>query len=55
MKVSPTPMKSVVSRCDIDNTNSNIDIGAHWLPKAVALTIMDPNQPESLMKLPFSI
>jgi hypothetical protein len=55
VKVSPTLVKSVISTGDIDNTNSESDIVAHWLPTAATLTIMDPNQPEPLMKLPISI
>jgi hypothetical protein len=39
----------------MDETNSKSDIASQWLPTAVALTIMDPNQPEPLMKLPISI
>ena len=53
--MSPTLVKSVASIYDIDNTNSKSDIAAHWLLIAATLTIMDPNQPESLMKLPISI
>jgi hypothetical protein len=30
-------------------------MASHWLPTAVALTIMDPNQLEPLLKLPISI
>ena len=43
VKVSPTPVKSVVSIFDIDNTNSKSDIVAHWLTIAATLTILDPN------------
>ncbi len=39
----------------MDETNNKSEIASHWLPTAVALTIMDPNQPEPLMKLPISI
>ncbi len=56
VKVSPTSVKSVVSICEIDNTNSKSDIVAHWLPTSSVLTIMDSNnQPKPLMKLPISI
>jgi len=55
VKVPPTHVKSVVPICEIDNTNSKSDIVAHWLPTTAVLTIMDPNQPEPLMKLPISI
>ena len=40
----------------IDNTNNKSDIVAHWLPTTATLTtIMDPNQPKPLVKLPISI
>ena len=56
MKVTSTPVKSVVPICEIDNTNSKSDIVAHWLPTSSVLTIMDSNnQPKPLMKLPISI
>ena len=55
MKVSPTFVKSVASTCDIDNSNNKSYIVAHWLPIASTLTIMDPNQPKHLIKLPISI
>jgi len=44
----------VDSKLNIDKTNSNSEIASHWLPIAAALTIMDPNQPKPLMKLPIS-
>ena len=44
LKATPTPLKSVVPICEIDNTNSKSDIVAHWLPTVALLTIMDPNQ-----------
>jgi hypothetical protein len=53
--VSPTFVKSVVSTCDIDNSNKKSDIVAHRLPTAATLNIIDPNQREPLMKLPISI
>ena len=31
------------------------NIASHWLLTVVTLTIMDPNQPKALMKLPISI
>jgi hypothetical protein len=52
VKVSPTLVKSVALSCDIDNTNSRSYSVAHWLPTSAELTIMDPNQPKLLMKLP---
>ena len=39
----------------MDKTNSKSEIASHWLPTVAELTIMDPNQPEPLMKLPISI
>ena len=53
--MSPPPVKSVNSSLNLDKTNSNSEIASHWLPTTVALTIMDPNQPKPLMKLPISI
>ena len=50
MKVSPPPVKSVDSSLNIDKTNSKSEIASHWLQTVVALTIMDPNQPEPHMK-----
>ncbi len=54
VKVSPTHLHSAVSSTRIDYTNQS-EIAAHWLPTVVTLTRMDPNQPEPLMRLPFSI
>ena len=48
-------MKSMALSCNTNNTNSKSDIVAHWLPATAALTIVDPNQPEPLMKLPIFI
>jgi hypothetical protein len=45
----------VNSSLNLDKTNSKSEVASHWLSTAVALTIMDPNQPEPLMKLPISI
>ena len=36
-------------------SNLRFDIVSHWLPTATSLTIMDPYQPEPLMKLPFFV
>jgi len=55
VKVSPPHVKSVSSPLNFSTTKSKYDSASHWLPTAAALTIMDPNQPEPLMKLPFSI
>jgi hypothetical protein len=55
VKVSPPHVKSVNSSLNISTTNSKSDIACHWLPTTVALTIMDPNQPKPLLKLPVSI
>ena len=55
VKVSPTPVKSVASTFDVGNANGKSNIASHWLPTATSLTIMHPNQPEPLMKLPISI
>ncbi len=55
VKVSPPHVKSVSSSLNISTTNSKSDIASHWLLTASALTIMDPNQPEPLTKLPVSI
>jgi hypothetical protein len=55
MKVSPSHVKSVDLSLTMDETNSKSEIAFQWLPTAAALTIMDPNQPEPLMKLPISI
>jgi hypothetical protein len=55
MKVSPTHVKSVASALNVGNANSKSDIASHWSPIAATLTIMDPNQPKPLIKLPHSI
>ena len=56
MKVSPTPaVNSMVSSLNISNANSKSEIASHWLHTLAALTIMDSNQPEPLMKLPIPI
>ena len=39
----------------MNETKNKFDIAFQWLPIAAALTIMDPNQPEPLMKLTVSI
>jgi hypothetical protein len=39
----------------MNETNCKSDIVSQWFPTDVALTIMAPNQPEPLMKLPISI
>jgi hypothetical protein len=39
----------------MDETNNKSNSAFKWLPTTAALTIMDPNQPEPLMKLPISI
>ena len=55
MKVSSTLVQSVNSRIDNTTCTNQSDIASHWLPSAIALTIMDPNEPEPLNKLPISI
>ncbi len=55
MKVSSTPVTSVTFTKNVDKSSTTPDIVAHWLPTATTLTIMDPNQPSLLMKLPISI
>ena len=55
MKASPPPVKSVDLPLPMNETNSKSDIASQWLPTSDALTIMNPNQPEPLMKLPISI
>jgi hypothetical protein len=45
----------VSSALNVSTTNSKSDIASHWLPTDVALTIIDPNQQEPLMKLSISI
>ena len=39
----------------MDETNDKSNSASKWLPTAAAFTIMDPNHPEPLMKLPISI
>jgi len=55
VRVSPTLVKSVVSSPNVGNTNSKSDIASHRLPIVEALTFMDPDQPEPLMKVPIYI
>jgi hypothetical protein len=55
VKVLPTPLTSMVSSSKLRNANSESDIASHWLPTAATLTIMDPTQPEPVMKIPISI
>ena len=55
MKVSPSPLRTVDLSLTMDKTNSKSEIAFQWLPTTVALTNMDPNQPEPLMKLPIFI
>ncbi len=55
MKVSFTPVQSVSSPVEVTNSTNQPYIASHWLPSAAVLTIMDPNEPEPLMKLPISI
>jgi len=55
MKVSSTSVQSVSSAIDITNSTNESDIASQWLPSAAVLTIMDPNEPEPLMKLPIFI
>ena len=50
-----TPVTTVTFPKDIDKPSTTPDIVAHWLPTSTTLTIMDPNQPSPLMKLPISI
>ena len=54
VEVSPTHVKGVALSSK-DNTNRKSNIVPHWLPRSATLTIMDPNQPKTLMKLPISI
>jgi hypothetical protein len=54
VKISLALVKSMVS-FDVSNANSKSDIDSHWLPTAASLPIMDPNQPEPLIKLPIRI
>ena len=55
MKASPPHVKNVDLSLTVNETISKSDISSQWLPTTVALTIMDPNQLEPLMKLPISI
>jgi hypothetical protein len=55
VKVSPTPVKIVVLSSDVSNANNKSDIASHLIPTAATLTIMNPNEPEPLRKLPISI
>jgi hypothetical protein len=51
VKVPSTHVQRVSSPIDITNNTNRSDIASHWLPSAAALTIMDPNEPETLLKL----
>ena len=51
-KASPPHVKSVDLSLTMDETNNKSSIASQWLPTVVALTIMDPNQPQPLMELP---
>jgi len=53
--VSSTRVHSVNFSIEITTCTNQSDIDSHWLPSAAALTKMDPNEPEPLMKLPISI
>ncbi len=55
VKVSPTLVHIMVSLIDIENITTQTEMAYHWLPTAVSLAIMDPNQPEPHMKLTISI
>jgi hypothetical protein len=55
VKASPPSVTSVDLSIPVNKTITKIDIASQWFPTAAALTIMDPNQPEPLMKLPVSI
>ena len=55
VKVSLPLVNGVDSTLNINKTIRKSEIASHWLPTAVALTIMDPNQLEPLMKLRISI
>jgi len=55
VEVSPTLVKSVASTLNVGNANSKSGIASHLLSTSATLTIMDPNQPEPLIKLPISI
>ncbi len=54
VKVSSTLVQSVGSPVEVTNSTNQSDIASHWLPSAAVLTIMDPNEPEPLMKFPIS-
>ena len=45
IKMSSTPVQSLIFSTSIHKS----DIASHWLPAAVALTIIDPHEPEPLM------
>ena len=55
VKVLSTPVQSESYPVDVTNSSIQFDIASHWFPSAAVLTIMDPNEPEPLMKLPISI
>jgi hypothetical protein len=55
VNVTSTHVQSVSSPIDITNSTNQSNIASHWLPSAFALTIMDPNEPEPLMKVQISI
>jgi hypothetical protein len=55
MRVSPPPTQRVDSSLPLDATDSKSESAFQWLPTAAALSIIDPNQPKPLMKLPISI
>ena len=48
-------MKNLDSSLNMRKTNSKSEIASHWLLTTATLTIMDPNKPEPLMKLPISL
>jgi len=55
VKMPLPPVNSVNSSLIMNTTNSKYNMASLWLPTTVALTIMDPNQLEPLMKLPISV
>ena len=55
VNASPHPVRSVDLSIPVNKTTTKFDIDSQWFPTAVALSTMDPNQPEPLMKLPISI
>jgi hypothetical protein len=55
VKAYPPHVKSVDLTLTMDETNNKSNIAFKWLPTTAALTIMDPNQPRPLIKLPISI